>query len=245
MSELFDLIQSARKCVVFTGAGVSTLSGIPDFRGTGGVYTKSWHGLSVEEILSIDCFRSHPEYFFEWARQFVYCCQNFEPNIVHTTLAKLEARNLLDSIYTQNIDLLHTKAGSKKCFELHGSPAKHHCLTCHREASFAEIAPVVMAGKLPYCPCGGIFKPDIVFYGESLPDGIFEMGEEDFRTADLAFALGSSLTVYPAAMLPEAAAQSGAKLIIVNAQETHLDSYAYCVYRDLECVFKEIDAALK
>ena len=245
MNGLFELIQKSHKCVVFTGAGVSTLSGIPDFRGTGGVYTKPWHGLAVEEILSIDCFRVHPEYFYEWAKQFVYCCQDFEPNVVHRTLAALEERGLVDAVYTQNIDLLHTRAGSKKCFELHGSPARHHCLACGNEAAFSEIAPLVMAGKVPRCSCGGVFKPDIVFYGESLPDGVFSQGEYDFATADLALALGSSLTVYPAAMLPEEAVRNGAKLVIVNAQKTHLDPFAYRTYDDLGSVFREIEEALQ
>ncbi|MCQ2378339.1 MAG: NAD-dependent deacylase [Victivallaceae bacterium] len=240
MSELLDLIKESRKCVVFTGAGVSTLSGIPDFRGTGGVYTKPWHGLSVEEILSIDCFRRHPEYFFEWSRQFVYCCRDFEPGVVHKVLAKLEETGLVDALFTQNIDILHQKAGSKKCFELHGSPARHHCLECGKSASFDEIAPVVMVGNVPKCSCGGVFKPDIVFYGESLPAGIFELGEEEFSRADLVLSLGSSLTVYPAAMLPECGAAHGAKLVIVNAQPTHLDDRAYRIYRDLGEVFGEI-----
>ncbi|MCQ2386295.1 MAG: Sir2 family NAD-dependent protein deacetylase, partial [Clostridia bacterium] len=198
----------------------------------------------VEEILSIGCFRAHPEYFFEWSQKFVYCCQNFEPDVVHKVLAELEKRDLIDALFTQNIDILHRKAGSKKCYELHGSPAHHHCLECGKSASFDEIAPTVMAGKVPKCECGGIFKPDIVFYGESLPEGIFELGEETFSRADLVLALGSSLTVYPAAMLPEIGVTHGAKLVIVNAQTTHLDGMAYRVYRDLGKVFGEIAGEL-
>ncbi len=228
MAELAELLQNAKHIVAFTGAGVSTLSGIRDFRGKNGVYRRLWHGCQVEEILSLDCFLSHPELFYEWAREFVYRLDNYEPGAAHLALARLEKIGKLDGgVYTQNIDLLHQKAGSRKVYEIHGSPASHHCMECRNKQSYAEVAPTVMSGQVPRCPkCGGIVKPDIIFYGESLDETLLENGFRAFSRADLALVLGSSLTVYPAAALPEAAAENGVPLVIINEQPTHLDDRA-------------------
>jgi len=214
LERLACLIRSAKRMTVFTGAGVSTLSGIRDFRGVNGVYNEPWHGLNVEDILSLDLFMEKPEIFYAWACEFVYCLERFEPSVVHKVLAKLEQKNLLRSLYTQNIDLLHTKAGSQKVYEIHGSPAKHHCLKCRDEYTYGEISPVARAGKVPRCErCGGLVKPDIVFYGESLDQNLLEKGFSEFEHADLVFVLGSSLTVQPAASLPMAAVYGGADIV--------------------------------
>ncbi len=242
MSKLKELIRSSESIVAFTGAGVSTLAGIRDFRGKNGVYRQLWHGYQVEEILSLDCFRRQPELFYEWAREFVYCLDDYSPGAMHTALAHLERIGKLPlGIYTQNIDLLHQKAGSRQVYEIHGSPAHHHCLNCRHEQSYAEVAPKVMAGSVPHCPkCGGVMKPDIVFYGENLDEALLQKGFDIFARADLALVMGSSLTVYPAAALPEAAARNGVKTVIINEQPTHLDDLATLHIESLEAAAAEL-----
>ncbi len=242
MGKLVDIIKRAKRIVAFTGAGVSTLSGIRDFRGKNGVYRQLWHGYQVEEILSLDCFRRQPELFYEWAKEFVYSLDDYRPGAMHTALAHLEEIGKLPlGIYTQNIDLLHQRAGSRQVYEIHGSPARHHCLRCRHALPYAEVAPTVMAGKVPHCPkCGGLIKPDIVFYGENLDDELLRNGFDAFAEADLALVMGSSLTVYPAAALPEAAAQNGVPLVIINEQPTHLDDSALMRLESLEEAAKEL-----
>ena len=241
--KIWQLLKNSKKCIAFTGAGVSTLSGIPDFRGKNGLYRKDWHGLQLETVLSIDFFRQNPEPFYQWATEFVYRTEDFRPNIVHTTLGKLEKMGILKALYTQNIDNLHQRGGSVKCYELHGGASQHHCLKCHAAYSYDEIAPIVMQGKVPLCKtCGGVIKPDIVFYGEQLPEEVWAQAEIDFADADTVLVLGSSLTVYPAAYLPEMALRHGAGIILVNASATHLDDHAAILERDLDEVFRAISA---
>lgn len=247
ITEAAQAIGGAEHFIALTGAGVSTLSGIPDFRSAGsGVYSKPWHGMSVEEILSIDCFTSRPELFYRWATEFVYRAEDFQPGIVHTGLAALEKNGYLRRLYTQNIDVLHTRAGSRNVGELHGSAARHHCLECGSAYPYAEIAPLVLSGQVPRCRrCGGLIKPDIVFYGEELDDRLWREAETDFSRADLLLVLGSSLTVYPVASLPELTLQAGGKVIIVNAQPTFLDGEAAGKFPDLEKFFTELAPLLR
>lgn len=242
LEQLALLIRTAKKMTVFTGAGVSTLSGIRDFRGINGVYKEPWHGRNVEDILSLPTFRTEPELFYGWATEFVYCLERYEPSVVHRVLAKLESEQLLKALYTQNIDLLHTKAGNKKVYEIHGSPALHHCMKCRMVYTYAEISPMVLGGKVPYCDhCGGLIKPDIVFYGEGLDEELLNKGFSDFESSDLVLVLGSSLTVQPAASLPMAAKYGGADIVIVNNQPTSLDSSAILKFDDLKVVFEYLD----
>lgn len=241
---LSELVTKARRIAAFTGAGVSTLSGIRDFRGKNGVYNSLWHGYRVEEILSLDCFVKHPELFYEWAKEFVYCLDDYSPGAMHLALAHLESIGKLSGgVYTQNIDLLHQKAGSRQVYEIHGSPAMHRCLECGNTLPYAEVAPLVMADKLPRCPrCGGLVKPNIVFYGENLDEALLERGFSEFAECDLALVMGSSLTVYPAAALPEAAAENGRTLVIINEQATHLDRKAALKLNSLEVAAAELAA---
>lgn len=237
MKELLKLLEASRKTTVFTGAGVSTLSGIPDFRGAHGVYNKPWNGYSVEDILSIECFLQKPELFYSWSKDFVYRADDFQPSEVHKTLAQWEECGLIESVYTQNIDALHQRAGSKKVYELHGGAANHHCLRCGKYYSYNDVWQTVLADRVPRCECGGIVKPDIVFYGESLDEELLDRGFADFGSSDLVLVLGSSLTVYPAAELPMSAARSGVKIAVCNAQITQIDSYAVKKYDDLKALF--------
>jgi NAD-dependent deacetylase len=242
---LESLILNSRKMTVFTGAGVSTLSGIPDFRGKNGIYTGLWHDLRVEQILNITFFEKHPEIFYEWAQEFWYHLEDYKPNIVHTTLAKMEQKGFVTGLYTQNIDMLHKKAGSKKVYEVHGSAAHHYCHTCNKHYSYEEIAPLVCSKKVPYCSqCGGVIKPDIVFYGENLDPLILSRAYEQFSHTDLCLVLGSSLTVQPAASFPYYATSNGAPLVIVNEQKTSQDSKAILHFSDLQQTFQALDTWL-
>ncbi len=228
---------------VFTGAGISTLSGIPDFRGAGGVYSNLWKGRRVEEILSLACFNREPELFYEWAQGFVYRCEEYEPNTVHRTVARWEEKGLIRGVYTQNIDMLHQRAGSRNVFELHGSPAVHRCRECGHSENYDFAAPLVMAGEMPVCSvCGNVLKPEIVFYGESLDGDMLNCAVANMQQADLVLCCGTSLAVNPAATLPAIALQSGAKLVIVNAGATPLDKYAALRADDLEEFFSGIAA---
>ncbi|MBO5644009.1 MAG: Sir2 family NAD-dependent protein deacetylase, partial [Lentisphaeria bacterium] len=241
MRRLKELLHQSRKTTVFTGAGVSTLSGIRDFRGANGVYNQPWKGYQVEDILSIDCFISHPELFYEWAQDFIYRADDFQPSAVHLTLAGWEQQGLIDSIYTQNIDNLHQRAGSRKVYEVHGGASIHHCLKCGASSSYDEIYPVVMSGTVPRCTCGGVIKPDIVFYGENLDEDLLRRAYCDFGSSELVIVLGSSLTVYPAAELPMSAARSRVKTVICNAQPTQIDDFAVLKYDDLAALFSGTD----
>lgn len=171
----------------------------------------------MEEILSLDCFLAEPQLFYGWAKEFIYRLDDFHPAAVHRVLARLEEAGRLDSVYTQNIDLLHRKAGSRRVYELHGSPAQHHCLRCRRMFSYREIAPLVLDDRIPRCECGGLIKPDIVFYGENLDEALLDRAFAELGRARLLLVLGSSLTVQPAASLPLATCRGGGKIVIVNA----------------------------
>ena len=238
---LIRLIEQSHHIVVFTGAGVSTLSGIRDFRGTGGFYTASYQGLQVEDLLSLDLFSSDPSLFYQWAREFLYQLDNYTPSIVHTTLASMEEKGFIQGVYTQNIDLLHQKAGSRNVWEIHGSPATHTCQSCGATAVYDEVAPDVRSGSVPHCKtCGGVYKPDIIFYGEALDGKLLDRAYRDMANADLVLILGSSLVVQPAASLPMATYYHGGKIAIVNSQETPLDKYAKVRLFDLQETFTEL-----
>ncbi len=242
-SILKPMILHAKRMTVFTGAGVSTLSGIPDFRSSKGIYSKKWEGLDVEHILSISFFMQHPDVFYTWAKEFWYHLDTYEPNVVHRTLAKLEAKGYLRSLYTQNIDMLHQKAGSKKQYEVHGSAAHHYCTNCHAHYTYEQVAPIVLKDEVPYCTaCGSLIKPDIVFYGENLNSHVLGRAYEDFSHTDLCLVLGSSLRVQPAASFPMYATQNGAPLVIVNAQQTTQDGAATLRFVDLEKAFIALES---
>lgn len=241
IGELHDLLLSSTNTVAFTGAGVSTASGIRDFRGKNGLYHDSaFRGYAVEDIFSIELFERDPTIFYAWGRDFVYTMDGIRPCTVHNVLAKLEKLGLLTGVVTQNIDRLHTLAGSKRVWELHGSARLHHCRSCGREYGYDAVAPRVLAGELPRCACGGVLKPDIVFYGEALPECVVAEAVQACQQADLCLVLGSSLTVYPAASLPEEAYRCGGRLVIINDQPTPLDSRAILRLPDLTDAFTQL-----
>lgn len=244
-SPLFALLEQSRKTVAFTGAGVSTLSGIPDFRGPHGVFSQRWQDWSVEELHNIEVFEAHPEAFYGYAKNAWYAFDTLPVNIVHQVLAEMEQQGLLAAVYTQNIDMLHQKAGSRRVEELHGTMAAHHCLQCNRSFPYAEIKTLVLQDQVPRCPqCQGLIKPDVVFFGENLDAGMLQRAQRDFSSAELTLVLGSSLTVEPAASLPRLTLQNHGRLVIVNGQPTPLDQQAALSYDDLEVVFKALQTWL-
>ncbi|NPE27252.1 NAD-dependent protein deacylase [Methanococcoides sp. SA1] len=234
MKELFSLLENSEYCVVLTGAGVSTFSGIPDFRGRSGLYNK----FDADLIFSIDHFNKDPAYFYAHSKSFIYDLEHRQPSIVHRVLSKLEEKGIIKTIITQNIDMLHQKAGSKNVIEVHGSPQEHICLSCGMKYSYEYIAELLKAEELPLCnECGGLVKPEIVFYGEMLKQDTIEKAIQESSKADLMLVLGSSLVVQPAASLPLYTIKNGGELIIVNDMETPLDGYAKRLYNDLGDVF--------
>ena len=238
MKKLIDAIAGAECVVAMTGAGVSTLCGIPDFRGPQGLYRNP----DAERIFDIGWFDRDPSVYYRGCRDLIYGLDEFDPGPVHHALKRLEDRGKLAGIITQNIDMLHQKAGSSTVYEVHGSPIFHHCRRCGDEKSFGEIRSMIEAngglaaldaGYVPRCQCGGPYKPDITFFGEALPEVAFMRSQELALRADVMLVLGTSLTVYPAAGLPGLTLRNGGKVFIVNAQPTQLDGQAAARYPDL------------
>ncbi len=238
MKTLLDAIEKAGCVAAMTGAGVSTLCGIPDFRGPKGLYRNP----DAERIFDIDWFDRDPSVYYRGCSELVYGLGAFKPGPVHDALRRLELAGRLDGIITQNIDMLHQKAGSTRVWEVHGSPIMHHCRRCGRGVSFDEVMTMIDQnggtaalndGYVPRCACGGPFKPDITFFGEALPEAAFMHSQELAMRADVMLVLGTSLTVFPAAGLPRLTLQRGGKVFIVNAQPTPLDDFAAARYPDL------------
>ena len=239
MKGLIEAIAKAKCVGCLTGAGVSTLCGIPDFRGPQGLYKQK----DAERIFDIDWFDRDPSIYYNGCAELVYGLDRFKPGPVHQALKHLEDLGILKGIATQNIDMLHQKAGSSHVYEVHGSPILHHCRRCGDEKTFDEILGMVKSKsegeveqrkmRIPHCKCGGAYKPDITFFGESLPEEAFTASQSLAIKSDVFLVLGTSLTVFPAAGLPRLTLQAGGKVFIVNAQPTSLDDYATGVYRDL------------
>jgi NAD-dependent deacetylase len=242
INKLFNLIKSAKHLVALTGAGVSTLSGIRDFRGKNGLY----NDMDAEKIFSLAYFEKDPSFYYNNAGSFIYNIDEKEASVVHIVLGELEKRGLLKALITQNIDLLHQKGGSKNVIEIHGSPVTHYCLRCSGiRVSFEDVAAVVRKGEMPKCPkCGAVIKPAITFFGESLPAQALRQAVSESQDADLMLVLGTSLTVYPAASMPEYTLRSGGNIVIVNNMPTPLDKSAVLHFDDLGSVFEGIKVLL-
>ena len=238
MQKLIEAIRNAKCVGCLTGAGVSTLCGIPDFRGPQGLYKQP----NAERIFDIDWFDRDPSVYYNGCAELVYGLDKFQPGPVHKALRHLEDLGRLKGIATQNIDMLHQKAGSTNVYEVHGSPILHHCRRCGDEKTFDEIMGMLRStppprtytsATVPRCRCGGVYKPDITFFGESLPEEAFASAQSLAIRSDVFLVLGTSLTVFPAAGLPRLTLQAGGKVFIVNGQSTSLDEYAAGVSRDL------------
>ncbi|OGV51588.1 MAG: NAD-dependent deacetylase [Lentisphaerae bacterium GWF2_44_16] len=242
MRELIDLIKESKYFVAFTGAGISTLSGIKDFRGKNGLYNSK--DIDADKIFSLSYFMKDPSYFYTNSKNFIYDIDSKGPNIIHKELARLEKKGILKALITQNIDMLHEKAGSENVIEVHGSASSHKCLSCGKKYGFDEVSVIVNDDKVPRCEnCGGIIKPEIIFFEEPLNATSIEMAVHEASRADLMLVLGSSLQVQPAASIPLHTLDNRGKLIIINDMETPLDRYAELKYENLEKCFSGIASA--
>lgn len=230
ISILQQVIDKSKKIVFFGGAGVSTESGIPDFRSVDGLYNQQWK-YPPEEIISRTFFYQNTPEFYRFYRAKLLS-QGIKPNAAHYKLAELEAAGKLLAIVTQNIDGLHQMAGSKNVFELHGSTLRNYCLDCH--AFYDEkiiIESENAADKLPHCPkCGGLIKPDVVLYEEGLDQRVIEGAVKAIKAADTLIIGGTSLSVYPAAGLIDYF--HGENLILLNKSSTPQDSMASLVIHE-------------
>ena len=218
-------VSESHRMVAFTGAGVSTESGVPDFRSVDGLYNQKFE-YPPETIISHSFYLRNPEYFFRFYREKMMPLE-VQPNITHFTLAKWEREGHLAAVVTQNIDGLHQKAGSKRVYELHGSILRNYCTQCGKSYP-AEF--VKNSNGIPRCGCGGIVKPDVVLYEEGLNDRIVEGALEAISQADMLLVAGTSLTVYPAAGFLRY--YPGNRLVLINRDPTPYDDRADLVIHD-------------
>ena len=234
IEKLKQWISESNRIVFFGGAGVSTESGIPDFRSVDGLYNQKFE-YPPEQIISHSFFVRRPEYFYRFYREKMLPL-GFEPNITHKVLAKWEEEGRLSAVVTQNIDGLHQKAGSKRVYELHGSVLRNYCQRCGKFHS-AEF--IKNSQGVPKCDCGGTVKPDVVLYEEGLDQDTIEKAVSAIYNADLLIVAGTSLTVYPAAGLINY--YRGNRLVLINRDATPYDRHADLVFHEsLGDIFKQL-----
>ena len=219
-------IAESERVVFFGGAGVSTESGIPDFRSEDGLYHQKFD-YPPETILSHSFFYQHTAEFYRFYREKMLLPDGIQPNAAHKKLAELEQAGKLTAVVTQNIDGLHQMAGSRRVYELHGSIHRNYCTKCRR---FYPMAFIRDSESVPRCTCGGLIKPDVVLYEESLDGACIEGAVEAISEADVLIVGGTSLTVYPAAGLIRY--YRGSRLVLINRDETPYDEYADLIFRD-------------
>lgn len=231
-------IEESGRIVFFGGAGVSTESGIPDFRGATGFYHQD-REIPLEQVLSIDFFTAHPQAYWEWFAQ-ESAREGVAPNAAHRFVADLEGLGKLSAVVTQNIDGLHQRAGSERVLELHGNWSRLICTGCGERFSLSDVEGVG-SGAVPRCPqCASVLRPDIVFYGEMLDSDVVEGAVRAISEADLLIVAGTSLVVYPAAGLIDY--YTGGRLVLMNASPTPYDSRADLLIREpVGRVFQELE----
>ncbi len=229
-----ELIRSSGKIAVFTGAGISTSCDIPDFRGENGLYSivkKKYNLPFPEAIFDIDFFAENPSPFFDLSKDFF--SDDVHPSLSHRFIAWLEEQGKISVVVTQNIDMLHEKAGSKKVVACHGTYAAAHCLKCGKPYTFENIENRMKTGTVPYCGCGGVIKPDVVFFGEQLPKEFFDV-YRNTPDSDLVIVMGTSLAVQPAANFALKLAGM-VKSIMINKEPTNYDGmFTYIIHDDLD-----------
>ena len=225
------ILAASKHAVALTGAGISTPSGIPDFRTP---QTGLWERCDPMQVASIQVFCRDPQVFYDWIRPLAEKTAQAQPNPAHLALAEMERAGVIKTVCTQNIDGLHHKAGSVHVLELHGSMRQATCMRCGSNVPSDQLwAQVSEHVEIPHCHrCQGIMKPDIVLYGEDLPTDVLFEAQDEARNCDVMLVVGSSLEVYPAAELPLMAWRHGAQVIIVDRQPTEMDSQATVVVRD-------------
>ena len=225
IEELQRLIDTHENIVFFGGAGVSTESGIPDFRSVDGLYNQKYK-YPPETIISHSFYQRYPEEFYRFYKdKMLY--PDAEPGITHLALAKLEKEGKLKAVVTQNIDNLHQMAGSKNVYELHGSVFRNYCTKCHK---FYDVNEIMAMDGVPYCECGGVIKPDVVLYEEPLDDEVWQKAFKAVKEADMLIVGGTSLVVYPAAGLVDI--YKGDKLVLINKSHTSYDHLAKVAIND-------------
>jgi len=236
-------IRHARRAVALTGAGISAESGLGTFRGKPGL----WSTYDPTLVASIGSFTEDPRTFWEFARRIGSAFLDAKPNSAHEALAELERMGRLDCVITQNVDGLHQRAGSQQVIEIHGNAGRIKCAGCHASYLTREILDDLIRQELPACRrCGGVLKPDVVLFGETIPTEALNHALKKIRSADLLLAVGTSLEVYPAASFPETAKKSGAKVISINAERTDWDdSYDHRVYGNAAEILPRIVQAVK
>jgi NAD-dependent deacetylase len=225
IARAIELLKGSSHTVALTGAGISTPSGIPDFRSPD---SGIWNRVDPFEVASIVAFRHHPQAFYDWIRPLAQRILAASPNAAHLALAALEAQGPVRSVITQNIDLLHSRAGSRTVLEVHGHVREATCIRCYQvfEAS-SFIHEVVSSGQVPYCPaCGGLLKPNVILFGEQLPVRVLNQAKRETRVSDVMLVAGTSLEVAPAGDLPLLARETGSHVIIINKSATPLDGVA-------------------
>lgn len=219
IEKVAKLLANSKHVVVFTGAGISAESGIPTFRGQNGL----WKKFDPEEVASIQGFMRNPKAFWNFAKELILKTKA-EPNAGHYAIAELEKMGIVKAVITQNIDMLHQKAGSQRVLELHGSLEFVDCLDCGKTYRWEDLIEKIERGNVACDECGSLYlKPRIVFFGESLPKNILSEAIEEAKKSDVFIVVGSSLQVYPAASIPFIAKESGAKLVIINMDPTDKD----------------------
>lgn len=223
-----QMIKECERIVFFGGAGVSTESGVKDYRSEDGLYnTVKEYGISPEEILSLSFFEKNPKTFYDFYRS--YFLDEVEPNKAHIALGKLEAMGKIKAVVTQNIDSLHQKAGSRSVFELHGTVKEYYCYSCRQDAE--DVIEEIREGKIPKCKkCGGIIKPKVVLYEEMLDNNTIHSAVDAIAKADMLIVGGTSLAVQPAASFVRYF--SGKYIVMINKTCTDFDRYADIVFRE-------------
>jgi|SRR5690554_981098 len=226
VKELKRILDSSNNIVLFTGAGISVPSGIPDFRSATGLYSEKYGNIGPETIISNTFFHANPKTFYEYYKKhLVY--KDALPNKAHYFFANLEKQGKLKAVVTQNIDNLHQAAGSKKVYELHGSVYRNYCISCNK---FYDLDYIIESKDVPKCECSGIIKPDVVLYEEVLDSKVLNGAINAIKNSDCLVVVGTSLTVYPAAGLVQYFL--GENLVVINKQTTQYDNYAKLVFNE-------------
>ena len=216
--ELLSKIKSASSILFFTGAGISAESGIETFRGKGGL----WNKMSAQELASFDGFMKNPNLVWEWYQYRREIVRDTEPNAGHKTIAEFEKHFEEVTVVTQNVDNLHKRAGSNNILELHGNIERNFCMDCK---TFYGVEKFIETKEPPKCEkCGGMIRPDVVWFGEMLPQNIFAEAERKAASADVCFIVGTSAVVYPAAYIPISAKEAGATLVEINIEPTNISN---------------------
>jgi len=242
VAALAELVRSAGSVVALTGAGISVPSGIPDFRTPG---TGIWENVDPMEVAHIDAWRANPERFWSFYGDRFQTLGDKQPNGAHRALVELERRGMLAGVITQNIDMLHRRAGTQALVEVHGSIATCSCLSCGERVASSVVAAQLAEASVPLCACGRPRKPDVVLFGEFLPEAALERATQLAQGADLMLCIGSSLEVYPVAQLPGITLRHGGAVAIVTQGRTPYDAQASVkLGGDVEAELEALVAAL-